>query len=104
MRRLSDGVIVFIFLLAIAIYCQQATQITLVNGVSQTPVVNPAEFPNQANDAQLIAVDDDADEIPGLPLVEIGFSVDDLIAFLPLTISNAVLHYTHVKQPEILRL
>ena len=28
------------------------------------------------------AVDDDVDEIPGLPLVEIGFSVDDLIAFL----------------------
>ena len=104
MRRLSDTVIVFIFLLAIAIYCQQAAQITPVNGAYQTAVVNPAEFSNEAVDSQLLTADDDADEIPDSPLVESGMSLDDLFAFFPPTISKAVLHMAHPKPPEILRL
>ena len=104
MHRLSDIVTIFIFLLAIAIYCQQATQITPVNGTYQTAVVGPTEFSNKAADSQLLTEDDDADEIPDLPLVESGMSLDDLFAFFPPTISKAVLHMAHPKPPEILRL
>lgn len=101
MRRLS---IAFIFVLAIAIYCQQATQITPVNGASYIAVVDPTEFSNKAVDSQLLTANDDADEIADLPLVESGMTLDDLFAFFPPTISKAVLHMAHPKPPEILRL
>jgi hypothetical protein len=104
MQISSRMVIFFIFLLAIAINCQQAAQISPVDGLSQTSVVNAKGFFNRADDSQLIAAGDDADEVPNLPLVESGMSVDDLFAFFPPTISNAVFHIAHPKPPEIIRL
>lgn len=103
MRRSSGIVTFFIFLIAIAINCQQATQITSAKSLSQTPIVNATEFSNKAADSQLVTAEDDADEIPDLQLVETGISDDDL-GFLRLTVSKAVLHYTHAKQPTVLRL
>jgi hypothetical protein len=104
MRRLSDIVTFFIFLLAIASNCQQAAEITSAKSLTQTTVVNAIEFSNVVGDFQLLTPDDDADEILNLPLAQSGISVDDLLALLPLTVSKAVLHPAHPKPPEILRL
>jgi hypothetical protein len=102
--RTSLALIIFIFLLAIAVDWQQAVQVTAVVGVPQISVLNAPGFSNGADDSQFIAADDDAGEAPNLPLVESGMSVDDFLALFPPTISIAVFHIVHPRPPELLRL
>ena len=103
MRRAIGIVSFLVFLLAIAINCEQTIEATTAKNSSSNAVMSFAEFSDTSAGSQLLTADDDADRIATLTSVGDRISVDDF-EFFPLIISKAILHPAYANQPTVLRL